>query len=125
VVHLEAVAATFGQGTSSGTIIHISHTSTSISCVEDGMLVPGGQLQLTTGLADVASALLLWLQQQGLWPQELEQQLQLVHQGYLFRGYGMDVVRLLVLDNCYCPKVRPTLCATISVLFRWPLIFDR
>ena len=107
VTHLEPVAAAFGQGTSSGTIINISTTTTSISCVEDGMLLPGGQLQLSLGVADVAAALLLWLQQQGLLPEELQQQLQEQQEGgVLLRAYDMGLINALVMENCYCPKVR-------------------
>lgn len=62
VVHLQPVAAAFGVGATTCCVVNMQSDYTSVTCVEDGMLLPWGQLQPSLGADDVSRALQHWLQ---------------------------------------------------------------
>lgn len=76
VVHLEPVAATFGNGTTSACVISIGSSSCSVCCIDDAVVLPPvhSRLALSLGLADLAGALTGWMSSYNQWPQQLQQQ---------------------------------------------------
>ena len=56
----ESVCCTFGAGISAACVVDIGEHSTSVSCVEDGMIVPGTCTQLSYGGRDITSTL-VWM----------------------------------------------------------------
>ncbi|KAF3940077.1 hypothetical protein ABW19_dt0201028 [Dactylella cylindrospora] len=57
----ESVAATYGAGFSSACIVDIGAQKTSISCVEEGMVIPDSRLNLNYGGDDVTGAFMQML----------------------------------------------------------------
>jgi hypothetical protein len=76
VVHLEPIAACFGNGTTSACVVNISSSSCSVCCVDDAVVLPplSSRTSLPYGLVDVAGALTGWMGCYGHWPVQLQQQ---------------------------------------------------
>lgn len=76
VVHLEPVAATFGNGTTSACVVSIGSSSSTVCCIDDAVVLqpPSSRLSLPIGLAGIAAALTGWMSCYGQWPQPLQQQ---------------------------------------------------
>ena len=53
----ESVCCTFGAGISAACVVDIGEHGTSVSCVEDGLIVPNTCIQLGFGGRDITSAL--------------------------------------------------------------------
>lgn len=70
VVHVEAVAATFGNGCSAACVVNIGTRTSRVCCVEDGVIIPQSRLCLPYGTGDVSDALLWVLTHRGGWPIE-------------------------------------------------------
>lgn len=62
VVHADSTAAAFGQGISGGCIVHVDDSCVRISCIEDGVLVPGSAKLLPFGGSQITHALHWMLQ---------------------------------------------------------------
>lgn len=58
--HQESVCTSFGAGLQSAAVINVGHTTTSVSCVDDGISVPASRLRLNFGGDDIARTL-FWL----------------------------------------------------------------
>lgn len=68
VVFQECVAATFGNGVSSGCIVNMGAQVTSVMCIEEGVAIPTTRSVLSFGGDDITRCL-LWVQQQRqTWP---------------------------------------------------------
>ncbi|XXG84923.1 hypothetical protein AAC387_Pa11g0123 [Persea americana] len=68
VVHQEALAAVFGNGLSTACVVNMGAQVTSVTCVEDGVVLPTTGLTLPFGGEDI-SRCLLWVQQHHqTWP---------------------------------------------------------
>jgi hypothetical protein len=76
VVHLEPIAACFGNGTTSACVVNIGSSSCSVCCVDDAVVLPplSSRTSLPYGLVDVAGALTGWMGCYGHWPVQLQQQ---------------------------------------------------
>lgn len=76
VVHLEPIAACFGNGTTSACIINVGSSSCSVCCVDDAVVLPplNSRFSLPYGLVDVSMALTGWMGCYGHWPAQLQQQ---------------------------------------------------
>lgn len=75
VVHLEPVAATFGNGTTSACVVSIGSSSCTVCCIDDAVVLApvNSRFTLPVGLVDVAGALAGWMSCYGHWPQQLQQ----------------------------------------------------
>lgn len=60
MVHYESVAASFAAGLSHACVVNVGHATTDVSCVVEGVSVPGTRLRLPYGFGNVA-ATLHWL----------------------------------------------------------------
>ncbi|CAN5958008.1 unnamed protein product [Sphagnum jensenii] len=68
VVFQECVAATFGNGVSSGCIVNMGAQVTSVMCIQEGVAIPTTRSVLSFGGDDITRCL-LWVQQQRqTWP---------------------------------------------------------
>lgn len=76
VVHLEPIAACFGNGTTSACVVNIGSSSCSVCCVDDAVVLPplSSRQALPYGLADLSAALTGWMGCYGHWPAQLQQQ---------------------------------------------------
>lgn len=76
VVHLEPIAACFGNGTTSACVVNIGSSSCSVCCVDDAVVLPplSSRTLLPYGLVDMAGALTGWMGCYGHWPVQLQQQ---------------------------------------------------
>lgn len=76
VVHLEPIAACFGNGTTSACIINVGSSCCSVCCVDDAVVLPplNSRFSLPYGLVDVSMALTGWMACYGHWPAQLQQQ---------------------------------------------------
>lgn len=76
VVHLEPVAACFGNGTTSACIINAGSSCCTVCCVDDAVVLPPttSRYTLPLGLVDMAAALTGWMACYGHWPVQLLQQ---------------------------------------------------
>lgn len=63
VVHLDSVAATFGNGATSACVVQMDSSMTSIVCVDDAVVLQpaSSRRQVSLGLKDVAAALIGWM----------------------------------------------------------------
>ncbi|CDK29491.1 unnamed protein product [Kuraishia capsulata CBS 1993] len=57
----EGISATFGSGISSGCIVDIGAATTKICCVDEGMILPNSQVELSYGGNDITRALVKML----------------------------------------------------------------
>lgn len=75
VVHLEPVAACFGNGTTSACVVNVGSSSCTVCCVDDAVVLPpvSSRYTLPYGLVDVAGALTGWMACYGYWPLQLQQ----------------------------------------------------
>lgn len=64
----ESIAATFGAGISVGCIVDVGAQKTSISCVEEGMVIPDSRVHLDYGGDDITAALMKILVQKSSFP---------------------------------------------------------
>lgn len=63
VVHLDSVAATFGNGATSACVVNMGSSNTSVVCVDDAVVLQpaSSRRQVSVGLYDVAAALVGWM----------------------------------------------------------------
>eukprot|EP00878_Enallax_costatus_P009745 GHUV01010177.1.p1 GENE.GHUV01010177.1~~GHUV01010177.1.p1 ORF type:complete len:367 (+),score=112.45 GHUV01010177.1:729-1829(+) len=63
VVHLDSVAATFGNGATSACVVQMDSSITSVVCVDDAVVLQpaSSRRQVSLGLNDVAAALTGWM----------------------------------------------------------------
>ncbi|KAI9230395.1 MAG: hypothetical protein DHS80DRAFT_12464 [Piptocephalis tieghemiana] len=69
LITMESVAATFGAGTSTACVLDLGATTTSVACVEDGMVLPGTALLLPYGGDDGTRMMAATLEHAGVTPQ--------------------------------------------------------
>lgn len=62
-VHQEGVSASFGAQMSNACVVDVGAVKTSISCIEDGMIVPDTRLTLNVGGDDITEVFYVLLQQ--------------------------------------------------------------
>ena len=65
VVHSNSTAAAFGQGTSGGCIVHMDEGAVTVSCIEDGVLMPDSLHVLPFGGRHISQAL-HWMTQDAM-----------------------------------------------------------
>eukprot|EP00271_Cylindrocystis_brebissonii_P001940 TRINITY_DN12295_c0_g2_i1.p1 TRINITY_DN12295_c0_g2~~TRINITY_DN12295_c0_g2_i1.p1 ORF type:complete len:405 (-),score=60.84 TRINITY_DN12295_c0_g2_i1:4-1218(-) len=68
IVHQEAACATFGNGILSACVVSVGAHVTSVTCVEDGAVIPTSRVVLPFGGEDVSFGLEWVEQQRGQWP---------------------------------------------------------
>lgn len=63
VVHLDSVAATFGNGATSACVVQMDSSITNVVCVDDAVVLQpaSSRRQVSVGLNDVAAALIGWM----------------------------------------------------------------
>ncbi|GMH39629.1 hypothetical protein BSKO_07527 [Bryopsis sp. KO-2023] len=70
VVHVEAIAATFGQGCSGACVVNLGSHTTTLCCVEDGIITPSSRVLLPYGGVCIGDSLLWLLRRQRSWSQQ-------------------------------------------------------
>lgn len=75
VVHLEPIAASFGNGTTSACVVNVGSSSCSVCCIDDAVVLPpaASRYSLPVGLVDIAGALTGWMSCYSHWPLQLQQ----------------------------------------------------
>ena len=67
IVHQESVCACLGAGIPSACVVDVGDQKTSVSCVEDGLSLPGSRITVNYGGSDI-SRCFLWLLQKSSFP---------------------------------------------------------
>jgi actin-related protein 8 len=71
-IHQEAHAAVFSAGMSSACVVDIGATSTSVACIDEGMLVADTRIKLDYGGDDITAALVTLLSRSSFPYKELD-----------------------------------------------------
>ncbi|KAI8467173.1 MAG: hypothetical protein J3K34DRAFT_523922 [Monoraphidium minutum] len=107
--HLEPACAAFGAGASAACVVDVAPEGTTITCVEEGILLgDGGAARLAAGADSVTRSLLGLLRAHGAWPEPLATlgsgggaggKL-----GGSCGGYELELLTRLRDARCYCVK---------------------
>lgn len=71
-IHQESYAAIFAAGMSTACVVDIGATSTSVACVDEGLLLPDTRIKLDYGGDDITAALATILQKSNFPYHELD-----------------------------------------------------